>query len=502
MTNVRLSSPPLKGLGMNGAKDPTNGVAIAANGLMLGNGSHNGTVAAWERFVAGADIVHGVRPEILMSWYRCREEYEVDPCLDRAPPAAEASPHSIEHDVVFAGLGGVAASAADKVGSGCLITVTDSDGRVLASYGSQRVLRLAADSNLAPWYTWSEWASGTNGIGTALESHGPVIVAGPEHWCRTFHSWICAGIAVRNVVTDEPLAALGISCWKSSLPGTALSWLRKAAATSEAILRQRATQTGTLLAAAFADSRLAPSTPLAAVDVAGNVVLANTEAAVLLGIPAETPAYAPSDRWTPHLPALPQLVRRAMGCARQDPRWSGTTQVFIPFIGALVPVAVRPVSIGTQVIGALLAFGSSDSPDGDLPSEIPSSEAPPGPTDPNPVSRRVVALRQDRWVLLDPAEIRFAEVDHNNIWLMSDQGRLLAASRGLDRLAQQLSEDKGFLRVHRRFLVNLNRIREISQGFKGSLFLHTDTRTHESIPVARRHMADVRQALGLQGHGN
>ena len=500
MTNVRLSSPPLKGLGMNGAKNPTNGVAIAANGSMPGNGSLNGTVAAWERFVAGADIVQGVRPEILMSWYRCREEYGVDPGLDRAPAAAEARPHSIEHDVVFAGLGGVAASAADKVGSDCLVTVTDSDGRVLASYGSQQVLRLAADSNLAPWYAWSEWASGTNGIGTALESHGPVIVAGPEHWCRTFHSWICAGIAVRNVVTDEPLAALGISCWKSSLPGTALSWLHKAVATSEATLRQRATQTGTLLAAAFADSRLAPSTPLAAVDVAGNVVLANTEAAVLLGIPAETPAYAPSDRWTPHLPGLPQLVHRAMRCARQDSHWSGTTQVFIPFLGASIPVAVRPISIGTEVIGALLAFGSADSPDGDLPSDIPSSDASLGPTGSNPVSRRVVALRQDRWVLLDPAEIRFAEVDHNNVWLMSDQGRLLAASRGLDRLEQQL-EDKGFLRVHRRFLVNLNRIREVSQGFKGSLFLHTDTRTHESIPVARRHIADVRQAFGLQGHG-
>src|ERR1700756_5421155 len=244
---------------MNGAKDPTNGAPVAVNGRMLANGKPNGTVAAWERFVAGADSVQGVRPEILMSWYRCREEYGVNPRLERAPAAAEASPHSIEHDVVFAKLGGVAASAADEVGSDCLVTVADPDGRVLASYGSRRGLRLAADSNLAPWYTWSEWASGTNGIGTALESHGPVIVAGPEHWCEAFHSWICAGIAVRNVVTDEPLAALGISCWKSSLPGTTLSWLRKAVATSEAILRQRATQTGTLLAAALSDRRAGAS---------------------------------------------------------------------------------------------------------------------------------------------------------------------------------------------------------------------------------------------------
>ena len=463
---------------------------------MLANGSLHGTAAAWERFVAGADSVQGVRPEILVSWYRCREEYRVNPGLERAPAATDARPHSIEHDTVFAELGGVAASAARAVGSDCLVTVTDSDGRVLASYGSERVLPLAADSGLAPWSTWSEWATGTNGVGTALESHGPVIVAGPEHWCRAFHSWICAGIAVRDVVSDEPLAALGISCWKRSLPGTALSWLGKASAICETTLRQRANHAGTLLAAAFADSRLAPSTPLAAVDVTGNVVLANTEAAVLLGTPADAPAYAPGDRWTPRLPTLPGLVSQAMGRARHDPRWSGEAQVFVPFLGAPVRVSVRPVAIGTQVIGALLAFGSPDSADEELPAEIASF----GTTDPIPVSRQVVAFRQDRWVLLEPAEIRFAEVDHNNVWLMSDQGRLLGATRGLDRLEQQL-EDKGFLRVHRRFLVNLNRIREVEPGFKGSLFLHTDTRTHESIPVARRHLADVRRALGLQAHG-
>lgn len=488
---------------MNGAKDPANGLATAANGLLLANGSLNRTAAAWERFVAGADSVQGVRPEILMSWYRCREEYGVSPGLDHAPAAAETRPHSIEHDVVFAELGGVAAAAVGELGSGCLVTLTDPDGRVLVSYGGQQVLRLATDSNLAPWYTWSEWASGTNGMGTALESHGPVIVAGPEHWCRAFHSWICAGIAVRSVVTDEPLAALGISSWKSSLPGTALSWLRKAVTTTEATLRQRSYHAGTHLAAAFADSRLAPSTPLAAVDVVGNVVLANTDAAVLLGTPADTPAYAATHRWTPRLPALSQLVGQAIGSARHDPHWSGATQVFVPFLGAPVPVAVHPVHLGTQVIGALLAFGSPDSPgspDWDIRSGSLSSGATPGSSGPHPASRRVVALRQDRWVLLEPAEIRFAEVDRNNVWLMSDQGRLLAVTRGLDRLEQQLG-DQGFLRVHRRFLVNMNRIREVEPGFKGSLFLHTDTRTHESIPVARRHLADVRRALGLQVHG-
>jgi sigma-54 dependent transcriptional regulator, acetoin dehydrogenase operon transcriptional activator AcoR len=479
---------------MNGAGDRTNGATRATSGAALAGDSLKRTAAAWERFVAGADTVRGVRPEILMSWYRCREEYEVDPSLDRAPAAAEASAHSIDHDVVVAELGGLATAAAREVdGLDGLVTVADSDGRILASWGSRRILPLAAGSNLAPWSTWSEWASGTNGMGTALESHRPVMVRGPEHWCRGFHPWVCAGVAVRDVVTHDPLAALNISCWKTSLSDAVLPWLRKVAAATEAKLRRRAHQSGTLLAAAFADARVAPATPLAVVDVAGKVVLANSEAAVLMGTPADTPAYNPVHRWTPQIPTLPRLARRAIERARQDPQWRGSTQVFVPFLGTSVPVAVRPVLTGARVIGALIAL---ESPDGHPAFGAPSSDPLLSSTHPRPFPSRVIALREDRWVLLDPREIRFAEADHNNIWLTSDQGRLLAATRGLDHLEQQL-EDKGFLRVHRRFLVNLCRVREVEQGFKGTLFLATRTGTHETVPVARRHAPRLRQALGL-----
>ncbi|SFL56756.1 DNA-binding protein [Geodermatophilus ruber] len=478
---------------MNGAKQPTTGGVPATNGAALSDEHHGRVAAARERFAAGADSVHGVRPEILVSWYRCREEYDVDPQLERAPAAAEGTAHSSEHDVVFAELGGLAACAAREVdGLDGLVTVTDRDGRVLASWGSRRLRSLAADSNLAAWSAWSERASGTNGMGTALESRRPVLVRGPEHWCRGFHSWSCAGVAVRDVVTRDPLAALTISCWKTPLPDAVLPWLRAAAATTEAKLRQRARHTGTLLAGALADAREAPGTPLAAVDTAGKVVLANTEAAVLLGTPADAAAYAPSDRWMPQVPALLQLTRRATARARKDPGWSGSTLLYVPFLDQPLPVAVRPVFDGSQVIGALLAFGSTD----DVGSPALLDDPDRGSPGPPPFPDRVIALREDRWVLLDPREIRYAETDHDNVWLVSDQGRLLAAVRGLDRLQEELT-GRGFLRVHRRFLVNLGRVREIEQGFKGALFLATDTRIHETVPVSRRHVAGVRQALGL-----
>lgn len=481
---------------MNGTKGPTNGASSAASGIEL-TGSHLKRVAAArERFAAGADSVRGIRPEILMSWYRCREEYDVDPGLDRAPAAAEVSAHSIEHDVVFAELGGQAASAGGEVeGLDSLVTVADPEGRILAVWGSRRIQHLAAQSNLAPWSTWSEWACGTNGMGTALESHRPVMVRGPEHWCQGFHPWACAGVAVRDVVTDEPLAVLNISCWQRPLPDPVLPWLRRVAAATEAKLRQRAHHSGTLLAAAFADARVPPAMPLAVVDPAGNVVLANSEAAVLIGTPADVPAYAPTQRWTSQIPALPHLAHRVIERAGQDPDWTGSTQVFVPFLNTPIPVVVRPVLTGTQVIGALLSFGS-DAEGGPALASADAGDplASSGPR--RGLPKRVVALRDDHWVLLDPREIRFAEADRNNVWLTSDQGRLLAAARGLDHLEQQLGE-KGFLRVHRRFLVNLNRVREVEQGFKGTLYLATDTPARELVPVARRHASQLRQALGF-----
>src|SRR4051794_41824581 len=79
--------------------------------------------AARERFLAGDDRVRGVRPEVATSWYRCREQYHVDPGLTRAPPASaqEDSPavHTLEHEIVFAQLGGAAAGiAADAASAG------------------------------------------------------------------------------------------------------------------------------------------------------------------------------------------------------------------------------------------------------------------------------------------------------------------------------------------------------------------------------------------------
>ena len=193
---------------MNGTKGPTNGASSAASGIEL-TGSHLKRVAAArERFAAGADSVRGIRPEILMSWYRCREEYDVDPGLDRAPAAAEVSAHSIEHDVVFAELGGEAASAGGEVeGLDSLVTVADPEGgswpsgaaggsstwphRATWPPGPPGPSGPAGRTGWAPrWRATARSWSADRSTGARASTRGPALVSPSATWSPTSR-WRC-----------------------------------------------------------------------------------------------------------------------------------------------------------------------------------------------------------------------------------------------------------------------------------------------------------------------
>jgi transcriptional regulator of acetoin/glycerol metabolism len=236
---------------------------------------------AWERFASGEDTVRGVRPNILLSWYRCRDLYHVDPARTHAP--ADDGPgrgrHSLRQDMIFTQLGGAAGAAASRAPMDrTLVTVTDGEGRILATWGSRACLRHAADCTLAPSFNWSEAASGTNGMGTALERPGIAEVNGAEHWCAGFHEWRCAGIAIRDPVTHLPLAALNVSRWGEELPDEVGRWLRRTASGVEYALREQAIDHGGRLVEAFTRAEASAAGMALVLDQAGKVVAANEAA--------------------------------------------------------------------------------------------------------------------------------------------------------------------------------------------------------------------------------
>jgi hypothetical protein len=442
---------------------------------------------AWERFVQGDDDVRGVRPEVAISWQRCRDQYRVDPFLSEAPAAVTEVDHSLEHDVVFAELGFRAAAMVHEVSKFGIVIIADANGRVLAEWGDKTTLAVAAGTGLAPWFCWSESAVGTNGIGTALGTRSPLVIRREEHWCQAFHDWTCAGVAVRDVVSKEPIASLNISSLRSDMPASASAWLANAAAHTQSKLRNCARDGGAELLGAYNHARARSTDALAAVDTGGKVVIADETASVPLGVPSNTPAVDPAVRWNPKLPAFIDAVRYASKQASHNPDWIGSTQIFTHLADEPSPIAIRPVFRYGNLVGHLISFGVSDG------EQLPRAEAG-AYAEEQP--RRVVGVRGNRMVLLRAPEVLFAESDGNEVWLSTDQGRLRAASPGLDKLDNELA-NAGFLRVHRRHIVNLNRIREVERRDKGELVLVMDDHDNTMVPVSRRNVRAVRCALGI-----
>lgn len=461
------------------------------DGSLVASPSAKEVARAWEDFAAGEDIETGVRPDILASWYRCRDQYDVDRTLDVAPGARGDDAQRVDNSVIFTGLGGLGALAGQEVArDGAVVTVADGNGRVLGAWGDPSAQRRAELHNLAPWSSWSEACTGTNGMGTSLEVSGPVTVTGPEHWCQAFHQWACAGISVRDVVTGAPVASINISRWNASLPKLVPPWLSKAVACVEQEIYRRAIYEADMVIAEFTRRGAQARGAFMAMDRGGNVLAANDAAVAMLGLAGETPIVAgatePAERWSPDITGLADVVRWAKARAEGNSEWSGYARLPVCPGEEPVPLTMRSVVDANNVVGMLCAFGVQD---GEA-YEQDDDEAV------GPLPRCIIGMRNDRLVLLAPSEIRYAEADRNIVWLVTERGRIQAATRGLDNVERSLAP-YGIRRVHRRYLVNLRRVAEVERGIKGELFLIMDSRTHELVPVSRRHAPDLRRMLGV-----
>jgi DNA-binding LytR/AlgR family response regulator len=112
------------------------------------------------------------------------------------------------------------------------------------------------------------------------------------------------------------------------------------------------------------------------------------------------------------------------------------------------------------------------------------------------VPGRLVGLQGDRMVLVSADEIRYAEADGSYVWLDTDRGRLRLPERGIGALEQRLGRH-GFLRVHRHYIVNPRRVKEVAPGDNGCIRLVLDVTAGQTVPVARRRTAEVRRFLAL-----
>ncbi len=110
---------------------------------------------------------------------------------------------------------------------------------------------------------------------------------------------------------------------------------------------------------------------------------------------------------------------------------------------------------------------------------------------------RIAVERADKIAVIDVRNIVFIYALNEEVYVKLPRERLLARQT-LRELEEQLVPFD-FVRTHRRFLVNLRKVREVIPYFKGHLRLAVDDEERTEIPVSRTLAAEVKQRLGLNG---
>ncbi len=108
---------------------------------------------------------------------------------------------------------------------------------------------------------------------------------------------------------------------------------------------------------------------------------------------------------------------------------------------------------------------------------------------------RVPVEKAGKKLLLQVEDIFYIMAKDDYSYLHTDGERYLSTI-SLAQLEKKL-ESNGFFRVHRRYLVNLARVKEVVPMYGGTLLLTLDDREGNQVPVSRRRVPALKKALGL-----
>jgi two-component system LytT family response regulator/two-component system response regulator LytT len=117
---------------------------------------------------------------------------------------------------------------------------------------------------------------------------------------------------------------------------------------------------------------------------------------------------------------------------------------------------------------------------------------------PKPALQRtkVLVKAQNRNLIVDASDIVYATIDDGLITIVTSHFEGASNYRTIEELQSNLDPDI-FWRVHRSYLVNINRIREVIPWFKSSFQLKMDDKKATEIPVSRVQTKRLRALLKL-----
>ncbi len=114
-----------------------------------------------------------------------------------------------------------------------------------------------------------------------------------------------------------------------------------------------------------------------------------------------------------------------------------------------------------------------------------------------PAPRTKLLVRcQNRNFIIDANDLIYATIDDGAITLATANLEGQSNYRTIEDLQANLDRET-FWRVHRSYLVNINRIKEVVPWFKSSYQLRMDDRKHTEIPVSRVQTRRLRELFKL-----
>jgi len=113
-----------------------------------------------------------------------------------------------------------------------------------------------------------------------------------------------------------------------------------------------------------------------------------------------------------------------------------------------------------------------------------------------PPRTKLLVRFNNRNFIVDANDVIYATIDNGLITLVATTLEGHSNYRTIEDLQANLDREM-FWRVHRSFLVNINRIKEVVPWFKSSYQLRMDDRKHTEIPVSRVQTKRLRELFKL-----
>lgn len=257
--------------------------------------------AAWQGFIEQRPYLNaGVRGLVIESWRRCRA-LGVAPQGPCAPLVGDIDALLESNDALLTAAAHTWEVLAHTLtATDIVLVVADAKGVILKVEGNSELTAAAAERGTGTGHDWSEQASGTNAIGTAIVLGHPTIVRSTEHYCAPAKIWDCAASPIRDQANGALLGILVITSMGNMSERHALALAVTAAHQIEHTLRSiELARSVQLLSWYRANSAQWLGQATLLLDATGRMITANAQAQAICA--AMPPEFEICD-YQPHAP--------------------------------------------------------------------------------------------------------------------------------------------------------------------------------------------------------